>query len=100
MALTTSKSEPADPDLRIAEDGLVYGLKPPREPGFRLDQHPLMIQAVALATVLVAWELYGRSINRIFLSYPTAVAAAFVELIRSGELLAALLKSLQGLFVG
>jgi len=34
------------------------------------------------------------------LSYPTAVAGAFVELIQSGELVAALLKSLQGLAIG
>jgi len=49
---------------------------------------------------LIAWELYGRSLNPIFLSYPVAIVSAAVELIRSGELVAALLKSLQGLAVG
>jgi NitT/TauT family transport system permease protein len=82
------------------EDGLVYGVEPPREPGFRLGEHPNLIRGVAVGLFLIAWELYGRSLNPIFLSYPVAIAGAFVELVQSGELLAALLKSLQGLVIG
>ena len=50
--------------------------------------------------VLGAWEAYGRSLNPIFLSYPTAVAAAFVDLIADGELLVALLQSFEGFAIG
>lgn len=50
--------------------------------------------------VLIAWEWYGRSLNPIFLSYPTAVAQAFWDLLRSGELLTATLQSLRALGVG
>jgi ABC-type nitrate/sulfonate/bicarbonate transport system permease component len=49
---------------------------------------------------LLAWELYGRSLNPIFLSYPTAVAGSFVELILDGRLLQATLQSLSALAVG
>jgi NitT/TauT family transport system permease protein len=45
--------------------------------------------------VLTAWELYGRSVNPILFTYPTAVAAAFVELVAKGELQRFLLQSLE-----
>jgi NitT/TauT family transport system permease protein len=83
-----------------AEDGLVYGLQPPKLPGFRAGDHPLPLRLGAAFVFLLGWELYGRSLNPIFLSSPTAIAQAFVELTLSGELLQALLKSLQGLSIG
>jgi NitT/TauT family transport system permease protein len=45
--------------------------------------------------VLTAWELYGRSVNPILFTYPTAIAAAFVELVAKGELQRFLLQSLE-----
>jgi ABC-type nitrate/sulfonate/bicarbonate transport system permease component len=86
--------------LAPAEDGLVYGLAPPRREGFRFSDHPALLRGGAIFLFLLAWELYGRSLNPIFLSYPTAIAGAMVDLISSGELPAALLKSLQGLAIG
>jgi NitT/TauT family transport system permease protein len=87
-------------ELTPGADGLIRGLVPPRRAGFRPSDHPRLVRATAVAVFLVAWELYGRSINPIFLSYPTAIVAAAVELIGSGQLLSALLKSLQGLALG
>lgn len=55
----------------------------------------LVIRLTSLAVVLVVWELYGRSVNPILFTYPTAVATAFEELIWSGELQAYLGQSLQ-----
>jgi NitT/TauT family transport system permease protein len=60
----------------------------------------LAIRVVSLAAVLTAWELYGRSVNPILFTYPTAVATAFVELAGSGELWAYLNQSLQVLAIG
>jgi ABC-type nitrate/sulfonate/bicarbonate transport system permease component len=81
-------------------DGLIHGLAPPRRGGFRLGEHPNLIRLVTVGAFLIAWELYGRSLSPIFLSYPVAILGAAVELIRSGELVAAMLKSLQGLVIG
>lgn len=53
------------------------------------------IRVVTLAVVLTAWELYGRSVNPILFTYPTAVARAFVELVAKGELQRFLLQSLE-----
>ena len=53
------------------------------------------IRLLSLLVVLTAWELYGRSVNPILFTYPTAVAAAFVELVAKGELQRFLLQSLE-----
>jgi len=44
------------------------------------------IRFLSLAVVLIAWELYGRSVNPVLFTYPTAIARAFVELVSKGEL--------------
>jgi NitT/TauT family transport system permease protein len=49
---------------------------------------------------LTAWEIYGRHTSPIFLSYPTAIVAAFGEEITSGDLPAALRQSLTGFIIG
>ena len=55
----------------------------------------LAIRLASLAVVLTVWELYGRSVNPILFTYPTAVAEAFGELAGSGELQGYLGQSLQ-----
>ena len=44
------------------------------------------IRLLSLAVVLLVWELYGRSVNPILFTYPTAVAQAAVTSVTSGEL--------------
>jgi NitT/TauT family transport system permease protein len=44
------------------------------------------VRMVSLAAVLSLWEIYGRRVNPILFTYPSAVARAFVELVASGEL--------------
>ena len=53
------------------------------------------IRLLSLLAVLTAWELYGRSVNPILFTYPTAIAAAFAELVAKGELQRFLLQSLE-----
>ena len=59
-----------------------------------------MITLLSLAVLIGAWEFFGRDINPVFGSYPSAIAAAFVELVRSGQLGAALYESLRPFVVG
>src|ERR1700693_3536246 len=59
--------------------------------------------AITLASVigmLALWEILGRDVNPVFGSYPSAIAVAFWELLRSGQLGSALVESLQPFFVG
>ena len=83
-----------------ADDGLIYGLTPPRARGGFLVRHPSVIRLASVLAVLVAWELYGRALNPVFLSYPVAIAGALVELIGSGELLTATGQTLRSLVAG
>jgi NitT/TauT family transport system permease protein len=69
----------------------------------RTQRRPIPRWAITLGSVafaILAWEVFGRDVNPVFGSYPTAIAAAFVDLARSGKLLAALLDSLQPFVVG
>jgi NitT/TauT family transport system permease protein len=59
-----------------------------------------VVTIAALAVFLAFWEYFGRDINPIFGSYPSAIFAAFIELVRNGKLGAALWQSLQPFFIG
>jgi ABC-type nitrate/sulfonate/bicarbonate transport system permease component len=54
----------------------------------------------SVAAILIAWQLYGGSINPILLSDPSAVAVAFVDMVRDGTLGHALASSLVVLGIG
>ncbi|HIZ37096.1 MAG TPA: ABC transporter permease [Candidatus Ruania gallistercoris] len=49
-----------------------------------------LIRYGALLLLLVIWELYGRSVNPIVFTYPTAVAEASVDMVADGTLTTAL----------
>ena len=71
--------------------------------GGAAERRPLPRWAITLASVvcaLVLWEIFGRDVNPVFGSYPSAIAVAFWELLRSGQLASALGESLQPFFVG
>jgi NitT/TauT family transport system permease protein len=53
-----------------------------------------------MTVTLAVWEWYGRGVNPIFFSYPTAIAAAVPNMISSGELPTAFLLSMRSLSVG
>lgn len=59
-----------------------------------------MVRIVSIIVVIGAWEFFGRRINPLFMSYPTAIIQAAVTMIGSGELFAALRSSLQTLLMG
>ena len=59
-----------------------------------------MIRLASMVTVLGAWEFVGRRTSPLFLSYPTAVVKAGAMMIASGELIGALVSSLQTVIVG
>ncbi|MBX9740725.1 MAG: ABC transporter permease [Beijerinckiaceae bacterium] len=69
-------------------------LRPPRE------MPRWAITSLSVALAVLAWEIFGRDVNPVFGSYPSAIAVAFWELLRSGELHAALWQSMQAFLVG
>ena len=59
-----------------------------------------VITTISVCAALALWEIFGRNINPIFGSYPSAIAVAFWDLLKSGELVSALSTSLQPFIVG
>lgn len=74
--------------------------------GRRLRHRPLSpakrwtLRLASVAAILIAWQIYGGSINPILLSDPSAVAVAFVDMVRDGTLGHALASSLEVLGLG
>lgn len=58
------------------------------------------VTILSLAVFIGFWEFFGRDVNPIFGSYPTAIAEAFIDLLRNGRLVDALLQSLQPFLLG
>src|SRR5262245_22164565 len=54
----------------------------------------------SLIVLLGAWEIFGRDINPVFGSYPSAIAEAGWQLARTGKLWSALLDSLRPFLLG
>ena len=76
---------------------------PAREEGGaprRVRNNAWIIRLCSIVVVLIAWEVGGRRINPLFMSYPTAILHAAVGMIGSGELLTALASSLRTLLAG
>ena len=59
-----------------------------------------MIRVGSIVIVLGLWELFGPSMNRVFLRPPSQIAMAFVDLLGTGELQTALVQSLRVFGVG
>jgi NitT/TauT family transport system permease protein len=59
-----------------------------------------VITTGSLVALIGAWEIFGRDINPVFGSYPSAIAEAFWQLARTGKLWAALSDSLRPFFLG
>jgi NitT/TauT family transport system permease protein len=60
----------------------------------------LWVKLASVVATIAVWEWYGRGVNPIFFSYPSAIAAAVPPMIMSGELPKALLSSLAPFVVG
>jgi NitT/TauT family transport system permease protein len=59
-----------------------------------------LITVGSVAFLLLVWEWFGRDINPVFGSYPSAIAEAFWDLALSGKLGAAMAESLQPFAAG
>lgn len=66
--------------------------------GFR--QHNGAIRGVSLVVALLLWEVLGRQVNPIFMSYPSAILAAAGTMLQSGQLTTALSSSIQSFVAG
>jgi len=66
----------------------------------RAGRHGNLVRFASVALTLLAWEWYGRGVDPVFLSYPTAILAAVPAMLATGELQRAFVSSILGLAIG
>ena len=65
-----------------------------------LKNYPNAVRAVSVAIFFAIWEIFGRDVNPLFMSYPSAILAAGIEIAATGELQRALWASLVPFAIG
>ena len=93
---------PDDTSLTAAASG---GVKKPRSEAHVSRFHPgslnrALVSFSSVVVFLLVWELFGRGINPIFASYPSAIVVEGIAMVKAGGLGAAFLQSMQPLVVG
>lgn len=61
---------------------------------------PNTIRIASVLAFLAVWEVFGRRVDPVLMSYPSAIMVAFVKLVASGELVRELLRSMQAFVAG
>jgi NitT/TauT family transport system permease protein len=63
-------------------------------------RHGKMVRILSVVVTLLVWEWYGRGVDQVFLSYPTAIVMAVPAMLQTGELQRAFLSSVEALLIG
>lgn len=71
--------------LNALEQEALLEINLAQERPFRLVDHLRPVRAASVIIVLCLWEIFGRQVDPIFLSYPSAIARAFIQLLGAGE---------------
>lgn len=86
--------------LNTLEQQALAELDLPLARPFRLVDHLGAVRASSVVVVIALWEIFGRQVNPLFLSYPSAIARAFLQIVVTGEFQRSALGSLQVFAVG
>jgi NitT/TauT family transport system permease protein len=89
-------TQPATPAVAPDAEAQIEILGPPA----RARSIVWIVRLASIAIVLGSWEVFGRQINPLFMSYPSAIFKAAINLTASGELIEALASSIRTLLVG
>ena len=86
--------------LNTLEQQALAELDLPLTRRFRLVDHLGAVRAASVVVVIALWEIFGRQINPLFLSYPSAIGRAFLQIVVTGEFQRSALGSLYVFAVG
>lgn len=86
--------------LNTLEEQALTKLDLARARTFRPTDHLGLIRGASVVAVILLWEFFGRDVNPLFLSYPSAIARATVQLLAAGEFQRQALGSLQVYAIG
>jgi NitT/TauT family transport system permease protein len=71
-----------------------------RERPFRLTDYLGAVRIASVILVITLWEVFGRQVNPLFLSYPSAIFGALLQLLKTGEIQRQAIGSLHVFAVG
>jgi len=86
--------------LNSLEQQALAELDLPQTRPFRLVDHLGAVRAASIVVVIALWEIFGRQVNPLFLSYPSAIGRAFLQIVVTGEFQRSALGSLHVFAVG
>ena len=86
--------------LNSLEQAALAAINLSEDRAFRVTDHLRSLTAGSAVTAIFLWEILGRQVNPLFLSYPSAIARAFWQVLASGEFQRQALVSLQVFVVG
>jgi len=86
--------------LNTLEQQALAELALPQTRPFRLVDHLGAVRAASIVVVIALWEIFGRQVNPLFLSYPSAIGRAFLQVVVTGEFQRSALGSLHVFAVG
>jgi ABC-type nitrate/sulfonate/bicarbonate transport system permease component len=84
-----------EPDV-LPAGAVIEDIGPPPQQKSRI----WIIRLLSIVFVIGAWEVLGRRVDPLFMSYPSAIAVAGAQLLATGELMIALKSSLKTLLLG
>ena len=86
--------------LNALEQQALTDLDLSRARPFRWADHLGLVRGVSVGLLILLWEIFGRDVNPLFLSYPSAIARATIQLLTAGEFQRQALGSLQVYAIG
>lgn len=86
--------------LNALEEQVLAELDLPRTRQFKLSEHLAVVRFTSVALALGLWETFGRQVNPLFLSYPSAIGRAFLQIAVSQEFQRSALSSLHVFAIG
>lgn len=86
--------------LNTLEQQALAELDLPQTRPFRLGEHLSVVRLSSVVFLLGLWEIFGRHVNPLFLSYPSAIGRAFLQVVVTQEFQRSALSSLQVFAIG
>jgi ABC-type nitrate/sulfonate/bicarbonate transport system permease component len=86
--------------LNSLEQQALAELDLPQIRPFRLVDHLGAVRVASVVVVIALWEIFGRQVNPLFLSYPSAIGRAFLQIVVTAEFQRSALGSLHVFTVG
>ncbi len=86
--------------LNALEQQAITELDLPLARPFKLSEHLSIVRWASVVFLLGLWEIFGRRVNPLFLSYPSAIGQAFLKVVVTAEFQRAARSSLEVFAIG